>query len=264
MSDCALTTRVFSAAQRAVDFNMRRGWTGEVAEQTSAGVRQHALDMTAAATESTLNTRRGWLSITGDRCGAACKAYGNAYTSTKPKQDRKGWLEHRLNHEACICTFGFGDCSFPCLIKLSLVGQLQPCPDATLPQSIIECAIQHMEAFMPFELPFLGPCRYIGDFPLPCPPIPPENAPRIQYGINLNQGGTEAGLSVFVQIFNVIEFTGEFFTFRFVDLSHFPFGQCPKITQLYGTYPNQNVCTNVPVPRVATGGFIVLSSPDLP
>lgn len=239
MSECALTTRVFSAAQRAQDFNMRRGWLGEVAEHTSAGVRHHALDMTAAATEQSLNTRKGWLSITADRCGAACKAYGNAYTSTKPEQDRKGWLENRLRHAACFCSAPFLDsCSFQCEIGFQAAGIL-PCADGVNPPCFgsvpfVACALDVLQAAPVNLLWFSGSC---GWFKAAFPDCQSNYPDTLSLHVHLLPARTLC-IQVFYEYWNIVSIQ-KTRLFYHVSENHWPAGQCPSLDDLYGTYQNQ-------------------------
>lgn len=256
MSECALTTRVFSAAQRAADFTMRRGWLGEVAEQTSSGVRQHALDMTAAATEQTLNTRKGWMSITGDRCGAACKAYGNAYTSTKPDQDRKGWVEYRLRHQACTC-ISF-PCSFPCTIMLDITSPLVPCPfdaDAFPPNAqpdLYQCIIDYMNTLMPVELAHRSPgpescfwSHVVGSPDIPCD-WGDGTAPALIFSVALIPPRRLRVRIFWEQLWQPSPNRWHWF-FDFDNFTALPSDGCPRMEDhIHGTYPNQINCVATP------------------
>lgn len=98
MAECELTFSTFSAGANSPT-GIRKGWRAKVADQPINGKRYVGRTASAAATEPSLNTRKGHHSIIVDDCANNCKVYGSTYSRASD-----GKLKSSANVSIDLCT----------------------------------------------------------------------------------------------------------------------------------------------------------------
>lgn len=79
MPDCELTFSTFSASANSPT-GVRKGWRAKVADQLIDGKRYIGRTASAAATEPSLNTKKGHHSTIVHDCANDCEVYGSTYS----------------------------------------------------------------------------------------------------------------------------------------------------------------------------------------